>query len=147
MNAFFASLISFSPTIMKIFWPNPYLQYGGCLFLIASIIIFYRAYTIAEHDKEKLTIGRGTLFGAITGLFLAIFTTFHILILGIEGVRNQMKQAAEASPQAAQAADIFDSFSDTTLLFMFVGGTLISILITVLIGLIAGAIFKTEIED
>jgi hypothetical protein len=42
---------------------------------------------------------------------------------------------------------MFDSFSDTTILFMFLGGAIFSIVVTVLVGLIAGAIFKTEIEE
>jgi putative Ca2+/H+ antiporter (TMEM165/GDT1 family) len=80
MNAFYAGLVSFSPTLINLVWPNPYLQYGGCLFLIVGIILFYRDYSKSEADKSKLTIGRGTLFGALTGVFLAIFTIANTYI-------------------------------------------------------------------
>ena len=145
INALLVSVISAIPGFIPAVRDNQIFKYAGCLISIALMFYLYRDYSISETQKDKLTIGRGAMFGLTVGLISLLLVVASAFYYGADGLLEQMKKGSEGNPQAAE---MMDSWQDSTIYMMYIGfGGAAIIVVDLLIGLIVGAIFKTENEE
>jgi uncharacterized membrane protein len=154
MNIFYrnigiAAVISMIPTILR--QTSILAGVVGCLLLITSIIFMYKLYADAEQNKANLTLGQGAKFGALVGVLIGVLSLLFMLA-DMEGVRDaaiaSIEPMRELMGEEAYDTAVMEiqNQSDGALILNQAIGIAGSAAISAIIGLIAGAIFKHDID-
>jgi hypothetical protein len=140
MYAIIAAVLSFLPSLLP-----GYLKYSGCLVLIGSIIYLYKLYGDGLENKEVLTIGLGAKFGVLVGAVLLVMSLVYILSMSGD-LRSYMIEQAIENGTGEEQVEAMEQMSDTFVYISMGVGFTVNFVLSVLIGVIAGAIFKHEKE-
>lgn len=146
-NVAIAAVVSFLPGVLA----QGSMMGGivGCLLMIGAIIFMYKLYADSEQTKTKLTLGQGAKFGALVGVVLGILS-FLYLVADLDNVRQMaiesMEPMRELMGEEAYDTAVYEieNQSDGQLIMGQMINVVFSVIISSVIGLIAGAIFKHD---